>query len=56
MAKTDFIQQSEFDVTQKIIELLSNVCTRAILFSIKNEAKDATQIADEPSLNLVPNK
>jgi len=44
MAKTDFIQQSEFDVTQKIIESLSNVCTRAIMFSIKNEAKDAHRL------------
>ena len=52
MAKTDFIQQSEFDVTQKIIESLSNVCTRAIMFSIKNEAKDATQIADELKISL----
>ena len=52
MAKTDFIQQSEFDVTQKIIESLSNVCTRAILFSIKNEAKDVTQIADELKISL----
>ncbi len=47
MTRTDFIQQREFDVTQKIIESLSNGCTRAIIFSIKNEAKDATQIADE---------
>ena len=52
MAKTDFIQQSEFDVTQKIIESLSNVCTRAILFSIKTEAKDATQIADELKISI----
>ena len=47
MSKSNIIQLSEFDITQKIIESLSNVCTRAVLFSIKNESKDATQIADE---------
>ena len=46
MAKPGIIQLSEFDITQKIIESLSNVCTRAVLFSIKFESKDATQIAD----------
>jgi predicted transcriptional regulator len=28
------------------------VCTRAILFSVKKEAKDATQIADELNISL----
>jgi len=28
------------------------VCTRAVLFSIKNESKDATQIADELKISL----
>ena len=46
------IQLSEFDITQKIIESLSNVCTRAVLFSVKNESKDATQIADELKISL----
>ena len=45
MSKPTIIQLSEFDVTQKIIESLSSVCTRAVLFSIKEESKDATQIA-----------
>ena len=52
MSKTYIIQLSEFDVTQKIIESLTNVCTRTILFSIKEESKDATQIADELKLSL----
>lgn len=52
MAKPNIIQLSEFDITQKIIESLSNICTRAVLFSIKNESKDATQIADELSISL----
>ncbi len=46
MSKPGIIQLSEFDITQKIIESLSNVCTRAVLFSIKYESKDATQISD----------
>jgi len=52
MSKPNIIQLSEYDITQKIIESLSNVCTRAILFSIKNESKDATQIADELKISL----
>lgn len=52
MAKPNIIQLSEFDITQKIIETLSNTCTRAVLFSIKKQAKDATQIADELKISL----
>ena len=52
MSKPSIIQLSEFDITQKIIESLSNVCTRAVLFSIKRESKDATQIADELKISL----
>ena len=52
MSKPNIIQLSEFDITQRIIESLSNVCTRAVLFSVKNESKDATQIADELKISL----
>ena len=52
MSKPTIIQLSEFDITQKIIESLSSVCTRAVLFSIKNESKDAAQIADELKISL----
>jgi len=52
MSKSSIIQLSEFDITQRIIESLSNVCTRAVLFSVKNESKDATQIADELKISL----
>lgn len=52
MSKPNIIQLSEFDVTQKIIESLSNVCTRAVLFSIRPESKDATQIAEELQISL----
>ena len=52
MSKKSIIQLSEFDITQKIIESLSNICTRSVLFAVKNESKDATQIADELKLSL----
>ncbi len=52
MTKPNIIQLSEFDVTQKIIESLSNICTRAVLFSIKEESKDATQIAEELKISI----
>ena len=52
MAKPSIIQLSEFDITQKIIESLSNVCTRSVLFSVKEQSKDATQIADELKISL----
>lgn len=52
MSKSNIIQLSEFDITQKIIESLTNVCTRAVLFSVKNKSKDATQIAEELKISL----
>jgi len=52
MQKPTIIQLSEYDVTQKIIEALTNVCTRAVLFSIIHEPKDATQIAHEVHISL----
>lgn len=52
MTKPNIIQLSEFDITQKIIESLSNVCIRSVLFSIKNESKDVTRIADELKISI----
>lgn len=52
MSKPNIIQLSEFDITQKIIESLTNVCTRVVLFSIKKQAKDATQIAQELNISI----
>ena len=45
MAKPRMLQLGEVDVTQRIIESLTNVCARAVLFSIKSEARDASSIA-----------
>jgi predicted transcriptional regulator len=52
MTKPTIIQLSEFDITQRIIESLSNVCTRAVLFSIKDKSKEATQISNELKISL----
>jgi len=52
MTGPTIIQLSEYDVTQKIIEALTTVCTRAVLFSIIHEPKDATQIAHEVHISL----
>ena len=52
MSKRSIIQLSEFDITQKIIEALSNVCTRSVLFSVKNESKDVTKIANELKISI----
>ena len=52
MSNPNIVQLSEFDITQKIIESLSNVCTRAVLFSIKRESKDAALIADELKISI----
>jgi predicted transcriptional regulator len=52
VSKGNIIELSEFDVTQRIIESLSNVCTRSVLFSIKHESKDVTQIANELKISL----
>lgn len=49
--KTHLMRLTEFDVTQKIMESLCNVSTRAILFSVRNKAKDANQISQELSLS-----
>ncbi len=52
MSKPTITQLSEYDITQKIVEALTNVCTRAVLFSIIHDPKDATQIAHEVQISL----
>lgn len=40
------------DITQKIIEALSNVCTRSVLFAVRDRSKDASQVANELGLSV----
>lgn len=52
MPRAAFIEQSEYDVTQKIIESLSNPCNRAVLFCVRDSAKEASQICAELGVSL----
>lgn len=52
MSKPNILQLNEYNITQKIIESVTNVCSRAVLFSILTQAKDATQIAEELKLSI----
>ena len=52
LPKPNILQLSEYDITQKIMESLTNTCHRSVLFSIINNSKDAPQIAEELSISL----
>jgi len=52
MSKPNILQLNEYNITQKIIESVTNVCSRSVLFSILTQAKDATQIAEELKLSI----
>lgn len=52
MPNPNIIQINEYNINQKIIESLANVCSRAVLFSILTQAKDATQISDELKISV----
>lgn len=50
MSRPRILELSEVDVTQRMIETLSNVCTRAVLFAVRDKSKDATSVAEELGL------
>jgi hypothetical protein len=52
MSKPNIFQLNQYNVNQKIIESVTNLCSRAVLFSVLNQAKDATQIADELRISV----
>ena len=52
LPKPNILQLSEYDITQKIMESLTNACHRSVLFSIINNSKDAPQIAEELNISL----
>jgi len=52
MEKNSTFQLSHYDVTQQIIETLTNVYSRAVLFSITSKPKDAQTIADELKISI----
>ncbi|MBI5698300.1 MAG: ArsR family transcriptional regulator [Thaumarchaeota archaeon] len=52
MEKNSIFELSQYDITQQIIETLTNVYSRAVLFSIISDAKDAQAIADEQKMSI----
>lgn len=52
MAKSALVELSEYDVTQKIIESMSNPCNRAVLFCVRDRAKEASEICSELGISL----
>jgi Mn-dependent DtxR family transcriptional regulator len=52
MEKNSVFQLSHYDVTQQIIETLTNVYSRSVLFSIIAKPKDAQAIADELKISI----
>ena len=52
LPKPNILQLSEYDITQKIMESLTNACHRSVLFSIIHASKDAPKIADELNISL----
>ncbi len=52
MADHDVIKLCEFDVTQKIIESMTNVYSRAVLFSIRDAPKNAMQVAKDLDISV----
>lgn len=52
LEKNSIFQLSQYDVTQQIIETLANVYSRAVLFSIISDAKDAQTISDEQKMSI----
>ena len=52
LPKPTLLELDEYDMNQRIIEALTHVCSRAILFSTVDEAKDAVTISEETQLSL----
>lgn len=52
MEKKSIFQLSQYDVTQQIIATLTNVYSRAVLFSVTSMPKDAQTIADELKISI----
>ena len=52
LPKPNILQLSEYDITQKIMESLTNACHRSVLFSIITDSKDAPSISEELNISL----
>ena len=52
MAGATLVELSEYDVTQRIIESMGNPCNRAVLFCVRDCAKEASEICSELGISL----
>ena len=52
LPKPNILQLSEYDITHKIMDSLTNACHRSVLFSIIKDSKDAPKIAEELNISL----
>ena len=52
LPKPTLLELDEYDINQRIIEILTTTCSHAVLFSIINAAKDAVEISDELQISL----
>ena len=52
LPKPNILQLSEYDITQKIMDSLTNACHRSVLFSIIENSIDAPKIAEELNISL----
>ena len=52
LPKPTLLELDEYDINQRIIEILTTTCSHAVLFSIVDDAKDAVEISDELQISL----
>ena len=52
LPKPTLLELDEYDINQRIIEILTTTCSHAVLFSIVKVAKDAVEISDELQISL----
>ena len=52
LPKPTLLELDEYNINQRIVEALTNVCSNAVLFSVVNEAKCAIKISKELRLSL----
>ena len=52
LPKPTLLELNEYDINQRIIEILTTTCSHAVLFSIVNAAKDAVEISEELQISL----
>ena len=52
LPKPTLLELDEYDINQRIIEILTTTCSHAVLFSIVDVAKDAVEISDKLQISL----